>query len=253
MSTPCPKVSSEEYPNSSTRRVRLSWTEPWLMREGAQTRIWIIDDHHIVREGLRSILETEPGFQVVAQSSSASEALTQARDIQCEIILLDFRLRDGRGMECIEALSRQRPDLPILVLTMEDAAELALEAIRSGARGYLAKSVDRHEFLAAVQAVRDGGSYFHAVVADRLLERLRKSKSRSPCLTDRQQQVLQAVATGMSNRQIAGSLGLSLGTVKSDLRSLFLRLGVADRTRLVVEAMHTGLLRDGNGRPEVPC
>lgn len=209
-------------------------------------RILLVEDHSLVRQGLRKLLESEPWVGGLAEAATAEEALERLRGARFDLVVLDLSLPDHDGLWLLDRIPEIHPNLPVLVLSMHVEDSAVLEAFRRGAHGYLVKSASADELLSAAQAVLRGGSYLHGPVAGPVLRQLQGAPSAPPTgrpiLSQREEAVLRCVADGLSNRQVAGALNVSVGTVKADLQALFVRFGVADRTRLVVRALESGLL-----------
>lgn len=204
-------------------------------------RLLLADDHPVLRAGLRAVLETEPDFVVVAEVATGEEAVTRALAGDIDVVLMDLEL--GAGMHGTEATAQitARAGTPrVLVLTTYDADADILAAIDSGATGYLLKDVPPDELAQAVRTAAAGGSAIAPAVALRLKDRLR---SPGQSLSGRELEVLQLVADGLGNRQIAATLFLSQATVKSHLAHIYTKLDVDSRTAAVAIATRDGLLR----------
>ncbi|MGB3699339.1 MAG: response regulator transcription factor [Gordonia sp. (in: high G+C Gram-positive bacteria)] len=207
-------------------------------------RLMLADDHPIVRAGLRALLERHPDqVEIVAEAASGEEALAVCGDGSgIDLVLMDLRF--GDGLSGVEATRRIRslPAAPsVLVVTNYDTDADILNAIEAGASGYLLKDSNPAELLAAVLAAARGASALSPAVASKLMSRMRHP---TVSLTPREQQILEAVADGRSNRDIARLLFLSEGTVKTHLTNVFGKLGVRSRTAAVAAARARGVLRD---------
>lgn len=204
-------------------------------------RVLITDDHPVVRAGLRALLDTEPELEVVGEATTPGEAVEEAARTHPDVVLMDLQLRAGTsGVDATRAL-RALPSPPrVLVLTNYDTDADILAAVEAGASGYLLKDAPPAELLAAVRAAAAGESALAPGIASRLLERLR---SPAATLSAREIEVLELVAAGRSNREVARALVVSEPTVKSHLAHIFTKLGVASRTAAVAVARSQGIVR----------
>jgi len=214
-------------------------------------RLLLADDHPVVRAGLAGLLSDEPDFEVVAEASDGDEAVRLAAATRPDVVLMDLRMPRVDGVAATTRLVEGEAGEPVprvLILTTYESDDQILAAIEAGASGYLLKAAPRDEIVAGIRSVAAGQSALSPVVAVRLVERMRRPAAAgngAPALTARETQVLQLVATGHSNKQIATSLGIGESTVKTHLLKIFEKLGVADRTRAVTLAMEQGLLPRG--------
>ena len=209
-------------------------------------RIWLIDDHVLIREGLRGLIEKNSDHFVVKESGTVAEAVEAAPAANCDLILTDLTLPDGDGISLIKQLRKQRTDLPILALTMHSTQERVLGALEAGASGYLVKSSSEEELLSAIETVGSGGTYIHSSVTPYVLQSFRTPQGErdESALKEREMLVLRCLARGMSNAEIARSCLVSVSTVKSQISKLLEHFGAADRANLVYEAMKAGALAD---------
>jgi len=210
-------------------------------------RVLIADDHPIVREGFGAIVNAEADIQVVAQASNGVEALEQAAAANPDVALMDLRMPEMGGAEAIRRLRQANPDLRAIVLTTYDDDEAIYEAIRAGARGYLLKDVRPKDLVRAIRRVHAGGSLLQPVVVERLLDRLgpEAADEETPlveALTPRELEVLQIMARGARNRDIAQELVISERTVKIHVANVIAKLGVTNRTAAVVRAIDLDLI-----------
>jgi two-component system nitrate/nitrite response regulator NarL len=207
-------------------------------------RVLVADDHTIVRTGIRHVLESEPGFIVVAEASNGREALELASDLRPDVAVLDISMPGESGLRVAAELRQRSPGTHVLVLSMHDNTEYVLESLRAGAHGYLLKDTAATELRDAIRAVRRGESFFSPPIAGRLSAVVRGDAPATPVgalgqLTARERQVLVGVAQGHTNREIAQQLGISHRTVETHRESLMRKLGVrtvAGLTRLALEA-----------------
>ncbi|WP_064438544.1 MadR family response regulator transcription factor [Hoyosella altamirensis] len=207
-------------------------------------KIVLVDDHAIVRQGLRSILEREADMRVVGEAATASEAIAIVERARPDIVLLDLKLSTGsdtEGLEVCSELVARYPQTGVLVLTtfLDDA--LVLDAIHRGAKGYVLKDVDTTELVTSIRAVSRNESAFDARSASVMVRSIRTA-STEPTLTEREQRVLEHLAHGMSNRDIGGALFISETTVKFHVRNIMRKLGASSRAEAVYEASKLGLI-----------
>jgi DNA-binding NarL/FixJ family response regulator len=217
-------------------------------------RVLVVDDHAVVREGIRHILEGEPGFSVVAEAGNGADALTLAVAHRPDVIVLDVTMPGESGLRVAPRLREAAPEARVLIMSMHDNAEYVREGVRAGASGYLLKDSAAAELRLAVRAVHAGGSYFSTPAALGLSGRelgrddARDSASATrdaagppslDALTGREREVLGGIARGLTNKEIAGELGISHRTVETHRESLMRKLGirtVAGLTRFVLDA-----------------
>jgi len=208
-------------------------------------RVLVVDDHAVVREGLRHVLTATEGFSVVGEAANATEALGLAETVRPDVVLLDLTMPGMSGLEAAAELRRRAAGARILVFSMHEQDEYVLEAVRGGADGYILKDASPAELRAAIRTVGAGGEYFSPAVARRLTAAVRgevateSPRDRLQRLTPREREVLALVTTGNSNREIAARLGISPRTVESHRESLMKKLAlrtVADLTRFALQA-----------------
>jgi DNA-binding NarL/FixJ family response regulator len=208
-------------------------------------RVLVVDDHAVVREGLRHVLTATEGFSVVGEAANATEALGLAETVRPDVVLLDLTMPGISGLEAAAELRRRASGARILVLSMHEQDEYVLAAVRGGADGYILKDASPAELRAAIRTVGAGGEYFSPAVARRLTAAVRgevateSPRDRLQRLTPREREVLALVATGNTNREIAARLGISPRTVESHRESLMKKLAlrtVADLTRFALQA-----------------
>ena len=216
------------------------------MSEIPKIRVLIVDDHEMVREGLMLLLEESDELEVCGQAGSVAQAVTRAETLQPDVILLDMMLPDGNGVSVIQQLKVQNNLARVVVLTSFAEDEKIRGALQAGATGYLLKDVLRHDLLAAIRAAAEGKPTLHPVVQSHLMQQFqaqqRRQSSPLDTLTERERDVLKAVAEGRSNKEIAASLGLTLGTVKGYVSIVFGKLDVASRTEATLLAIRHGLV-----------
>jgi DNA-binding NarL/FixJ family response regulator len=204
---------------------------------GAPKRIMIADDHPVVREGFAAMIGTEPDMTVVAQARSGEEAIDLFRRVRPDVTLMDLRMPGMGGVDAIRAIRREFPDSRLIVLTTYDGDEDIYRALEAGAQAYLLKDMICDEILAAIRAVHAGQRRIPAAVGTRLAERMTALG-----LSEREQRVLDLVATGKSNKEIAAALEITEATVKGHMTNVLGKLGVTDRTQAVITAIRRGLV-----------
>lgn len=201
-------------------------------------RILTADDHPLVREGLKAVLSAEPGLVVVAEAADGHEAVAQYRAARPDVVIMDLEMPGMSGLDSIRAIIAADPAARIVVLTTFDGDADIHHALAAGARGYLLKHMARTRLVDAVRAVADGRRAVAPEVAERLAEAVPRTE-----LTARELQVLRLIARGLSNKEIAGELELTEGTVKVHVNHILQKLGVDDRTAAVTLAIRRGVIR----------
>jgi DNA-binding NarL/FixJ family response regulator len=210
------------------------------MSQGAPIRVLIVDDHPVVRGGLRGILAGERGFEVVGEAQDGAEAIARTVELGPDVVLMDLRMPVMGGVEAIARLRGTAPNVRVLVLTTYDADHDVLPAIEAGATGYLLKDAPREELVRAVRAAFRGEPVLSPSVAGRLMGRMRQPPREA--LSQRELEVLRLVAGGAANREAAALLFVSEATIKTHLLHIYDKLGVRDRAAAVGEAYRRRLL-----------
>jgi DNA-binding NarL/FixJ family response regulator len=203
-------------------------------------RLLLVDDHPVVRDGLRGMCESSADFEVVGEAGDGVEALTLAKELDPDVVLMDLRMPGGNGVDAIAALASSGSRAHVLVLTTYDTDRDIMAALDAGATGYLLKDAPRDELFAAIRAAAAGESVLSPAVATRVVSRVRTAGSEA--LSGRETDVLALVAKGRSNREIARALFVSEATVKTHLGHVYAKLGVNDRASAVATAYDRGLL-----------
>ncbi len=208
-------------------------------------RILIVDDHSVVRQGLRALLDLQPNLSVVAEASSGEEAVEVCPLLRPDLVIMDLLMRGINGAEASARIKRSDPSCRILILTsFQDDAYLAA-AVKAGVDSYLLKEVEPSELIAAVEKTARGESILHPSVAQRMMKALRTDSATAGSLvdplTDREIEVLNLIADGITNTEIAQSLFISEKTVKTHVSHILAKLGVSDRTQAAVYAWREGL------------
>jgi len=204
-------------------------------------RLLIADDHPVVRDGLRGMVASEPDLEVVGEAGNGLEALALVPRVRPDVALVDLRMPTLDGVATVRALRERHPELRVLVLTTFDTERDVVSAIEAGATGYLLKDTPRERLFPAIQAAARGETVLAPAVATRLVSRMRRPAEEA--LTAREVEVLELVARGSSNADIAAALFISEATVKTHLVHAFGKLGVSDRTAAVTAALERRLIR----------
>jgi len=203
-------------------------------------RILLVDDHPVVRHGLRGMLDAEPDLSVVGEAGSGDAGVTLAAAVRPDIVLMDLRMPDGDGVSATERILKTVPGARVIVLTTYESDRDILRAIEAGACGYLLKDTSPAELADAVRAAARGETVLAPSVASTLVRQVRQPAP--PALSARESEVLRLVASGLTNAEIGKQLFISEATVKTHLLRVFNKLDVADRTAAVTTAMRHGLL-----------
>ncbi len=218
-------------------------------------RIVVVDDHDFVRDGIKAMLSGERDFEVVGEAAHGREALELCRQLHPDLVLMDVRMPHMDGLSATRTIKRRFPDISVLILTMHEKEDYLLEAIKAGAAGYVLKDAPQRELVTAIRKVRAGETTLNRRLATQLLKRLaeeapgamraRPAEKRMDLLqplTPREIEVLELVALGHSNREIAQSFVISVGTVKNHVEHIIAKLGVSDRTQAVVRGLELGII-----------
>jgi len=203
-------------------------------------RVYLLDDHEVVRRGMRELLEGEPGFEVVGESGSAAEATRRIPALRPDVAILDGRLPDGSGIDVCRDIRSQDPSIAALILTSYDDDDALFAAIMAGAAGYVLKQVRGTELIDMIRRVADGQSALDPAVTAAVLERVRSGppvNQELAALTEQEQRILELIGQGMTNRQIAQELYLAEKTVKNYVSSLLAKLGLSSRTQAAIFAV----------------
>ncbi len=211
-----------------------------------QHTILLVDDHAVVREGLKSLIERHPHFVVVGEAGSAREALAQVAALKPEIVVMDIRLPGTSGIEACEEIVNTYPGTKVLMLTSYIADEMLISAIRAGASGYVLKSIGSDDLIKALEALARGEGLLDAAVTQRVFREVRrvvndKDESAFARLTQQEKHVLLLVTSGKTNREIAQILFLGEGTVRNYASSIFMKLAVSNRAEAAAYAVEHNL------------
>ena len=207
-------------------------------------RILIVDDHAIVREGQRALIDTEPGMQVLGEAKNGDEAVKMAHTLQPDVILMDLQMPRKDGIEAIDEIKAENPNARILVLTSFSEDEKVFTAIKAGAMGYLMKDSLPGEILTAIREVHQGEISMKPSIAEKLMRELQRSSELPPTeepLTEREGEVLKLVAQGLPNLEIAERLVVSERTVRTHVTNILSKLHLANRTQAALYALREGL------------
>ena len=218
-------------------------------------RIVVVDDHDFVRDGIKVMLSGERDLEVVGEAAEGRGALELCRHVSPDLVLMDVRMPLMDGLSATRAIKRRFPMISVLILTMHEKEDYLLEAIKAGAAGYVLKDAPQRELVTAIRKVRAGETTLNRRLATRLLQRLageslgvlgaRPREKRADLLqplTPREIEVLELVALGRSNREIAQTFVISVGTVKNHVEHIIAKLGVSDRTQAVVRGLEQGII-----------
>jgi len=219
-------------------------------------RVLIADDQHLVRTGLKVILDSEPDIEVIAEASNGREAVSITRELRPDVAIMDIRMPDLDGIEATRQIAAQShtPRTHVLMLTTFDLDEYVFEALRAGASGFLLKDVPPHQLADSVRMIAAGDALLAPTVTRRLIEQFVAAAPATPPppglheLTPRELEVFRLVAKGMSNPEIAAELFIGEATVKTHLTRLLMKLDLRDRVQAVVLAYETGVVSPGLGR-----
>lgn len=211
-------------------------------------RLLIVDDHKVVRQGLRGFLELLDDFEIVGEGSNGAEAVSLAAELAPDVILLDLVMPEMDGIEATRRIRLADPEARILILSSFSNDDNVLPAIRAGAMGYVLKNIDPDDLAEALRATYQGKSQLHPDIAQKLIAHVRQGEADSDAaddplsqLTEREKEVLRHIALGMSNREIAAALFISHATVKTHVSNLLGKLNLADRTQAAILAIRLGL------------
>ncbi len=212
------------------------------------TRVLLADDHTLFRKGLRTIIESFDGLEVVGEASNGLDAVDQARAAVPDVILMDIKMNGLDGIEATRLVLQENPHIGVILVTMYDDVESVFDAMRAGARGYVLKEAEPEELRRAVEAASRGEFILCPIIAKRLLEHFaNENGTKQPVLrygqlTKRELEVLQSAADGLTNKEIADRLNISEKTVKNHIANIFSKLQVNDRTQAIVLAIKKGLV-----------
>jgi DNA-binding NarL/FixJ family response regulator len=209
-------------------------------------KILIVDDHPVVREGIGAMLRREPDFKIVGEATNGLEAVERVKELVPDVVLMDLRMPELDGVDAMIRIKADKPDIKFIILTTFSDDEYIFKGIAAGARAYLLKDAPREELFKAIRAVFRGESQIQPVVASRVLDRFAEMSRKTPSadiLSDREVEVLQLMAKGVSNKDIADQLTITQSTVKTHITSIFQKLNVTTRTEAVTTAFKKGIIQ----------
>jgi DNA-binding NarL/FixJ family response regulator len=219
------------------------------MTEGA-IRVLVVDDHPVFRDGLASLLDPLPGLEVVGRAADGLEAIEQVDAVGPDVVVMDVQMPRLNGIEATRRITAEHPEVGVLVVTMGEDDGTVMSALRAGARGYLRKGAEQDEVVRAITTVHGGGVVFGASLAHRIADVLAPVATSSrpfPELTERETEVLDRIADGRSNPQIAAELYLSPKTIRNNVTSILAKLQATDRAEVIIRARDAGLGTRGAG------
>jgi DNA-binding NarL/FixJ family response regulator len=207
-------------------------------------RVLIADDHPVFRDGLASLLDPLPTIEVVARAADGAQAVALATEHRPDVVVMDVQMSELNGIEATRRIVSEHPSVGILVITMGEDDGTVLSALRAGARGYLRKGAEQDEIVRAITTVYGGGVVFGASLAARIAEVLAptvRPERQFPELTERETEILDRIAAGRNNAQIAGELYLSPKTIRNNVTSILAKLQATDRAEVIIRARDAGL------------
>ncbi len=208
-------------------------------------RILMADDHTLFRDGMRALFGTLPNTELVGEAANGNEAVTLAEELQPDVVLMDIQMPELNGVEATRQIVQTSPHIGVIIVTMFEDDDSVFAAMRAGARGYVLKGADQEEMLRAIRAVSRGEALFGPTIAARLTSFFNNSSSHAaaafPNLTDREREVLNLLAQGLSNQEIAGRLVISVKTVRNHVSNIFSKLQVVDRVQAIIRARDAGM------------
>lgn len=208
-------------------------------------KVMIVDDHNLVREGLKAVFDQGEEVDVVGEAASGEEAIEMVDKLRPDVILMDISMPGMNGIQATKAIRDSHPEAKIVILTMLDQEGYVYEAIKAGATGYMLKSTSSDELVNAIQTVNEGKALLHPDATAQLLKefvQLAENKAKDYGLSNREMEVLQLLSEGKTNKEIAKALWISEQTVKTHVAHIFDKLGTSDRTETVARALRSGLV-----------
>lgn len=239
--------AAEQTGNSSPQGTQPT---PATLRKTAVVNVLLVDDHTLMREGLRQLLELEDDIRIVGEAVDGFDALKQVRKLRPEVVLMDIRMPMLDGIAVTRQLTYEFPSIAVIILTMNREHSQVLQAMKNGAKGYLLKSASSQEVAQAIRAVYNGGMLIEPDMTGAIVREFRRLSHASAAgqpvdaLTEKDSEILRYVASGMSNKEIADHLSYSEKTVKNYLSAIFQKLGIRDRTQAAIFALRNGILPD---------
>jgi DNA-binding NarL/FixJ family response regulator len=212
-------------------------------------RVLVVDDHRLFRDGLTALLDGAAGTSVVGHAATGAEALERMEDLEPDVVLMDIMMPDMNGIEATRRIRADHPEVQVVMLTMLEDDDSLFAALCAGAHGYILKGADKADVLRTVRAVANGEALFGPAIATRLTNFFQYAKGKGlsvspfPELTDREREVLDLIAEGLDNSQIASRLYISTKTVSNHISNIFTKLHLADRSQAIITARESGLGR----------
>lgn len=210
------------------------------------TKVMLVDDHTLIREGIKQLLEFDGSIDVIEQASDGAECLEKLQHVQPDILLLDINMPNVNGIEVLEEIKKKNIPVKVLMLTVHSEAEYLVQAVDIGANGYILKDSGSEELKKAIQSVMDGDSYIQPSLIPSLNSRLVNrdiDKEKIAALTKREMEILTQIAGGMFNKEIAMNLNISERTVKNHISNIFKKIDVSDRTQAAVFAIRNNIVK----------
>jgi two-component system response regulator DevR len=222
-------------------------------KENEKLRVLLVDDHEVVRLGLLTLLEDVSWVEVMGEAGSASEAVSAVAELSPDVVIMDIRMPGGSGLEACQQITKQWPQVKVIMLTSYADDDLIFRALQAGASGYVLKQVGNRSLIDALGAVRRGEALLDPAVTQKVISRVREAERARQAaafreLSDREMEILAQVARGKSNAQIAGSLSLAEKTVRNHVSAILLKLGLSNRVEAATYAVRHGIDRHMPGR-----
>jgi DNA-binding NarL/FixJ family response regulator len=210
-------------------------------------RILIVDDHAVVRRGVRALLESQPGWEVAGEATTGREAVELAKRLQPDVVVMDLSLPELNGLDAARQILKHAPATEVLVLTMHHSEELARNALQAGARGYLLKSDADESLITAIESLRDHKPFLTSTVTEFVLDdyirRVDNNPARSPAITQREREIIQLLAEGKSNKEAASALTISVKTVEAHRANIMRKLHLRSASDLVRYAVRNNIVQ----------
>lgn len=211
----------------------------------APIKVMIVDDHKLVREGLKAVFDQGEEIEVVAEAGSGEDALDMVQGVEPDVVLMDISMPGMNGIQTTRLMKEKSPDIKVVILTMLDQEGYVYEAVKAGATGYMLKSTSSDDLVVAIKTVYEGNALLHPEATAQLLKEfvnLAHNRSKDYGLSNREMEVLELLSEGQTNKEIAKALWISEQTVKTHVAHIFDKLGTSDRTETVAKALRSGLV-----------
>ena len=211
----------------------------------APIKVMIVDDHKLVREGLKAVFDQGEEIEVVAEAGSGEDALDMVQGVGPDVVLMDISMPGMNGIQATRLMKEKIPDVKVVILTMLDQEGYVYEAVKAGATGYMLKSTSSDDLVVAIKTVYEGNALLHPEATAQLLKEfvnLARNRSKDYGLSNREMEVLELLSEGQTNKEIAKALWISEQTVKTHVAHIFDKLGTSDRTETVAKALRSGLV-----------